>query len=126
MSQRSSRILKFPYKYPLFYTLKGGNPVPVGDIRALGAFLESDERLAGRTKLKAPDGSAIVVSTVFTCYDASFLSSGPPQLWETTVFWPGSDLNNWNRRYTNKKAARAGHKAAVTLVKSALLEKEGH
>jgi hypothetical protein len=107
---------------PLSYILKDGKPVPA-DPQTVEAFLKDIEnRRVDETLLYAPDGSEIRISTVFLCIDHGLLGDSPPVLWETMIFWEGRDdgLGDWQQRYTSEEAARAGHKAAVALVKATL------
>jgi hypothetical protein len=82
--------------------------------------LLASARWVDDTLLYASDGAEIRVSTVFTCMDYARLEDSLPKLWETTIFWPGNSLTGWIHSYTSRPAARAGHKAAVALVKAAL------
>jgi hypothetical protein len=66
-------------------------------------------RQVGSTVL--PGG--VLVSTVLLCLDHSF-GSGPPLIFETMVFGPGSSADLDCVRYATKEEAEAGHAAMVT------------
>ncbi len=61
--------------------------------------------------------SFVEVSTVFLGINHSY-SYRTPVLFETMIFGGEHDRAQW--RYTNIKAARRGHREAVTLVETAL------
>jgi len=68
-------------------------------------------------KLDTGEQGAIVVSTVFLAVGHSFGES-EPVLFETRIF--GGKNNEYQTRYTTKKAALEGHQEAVNLVKEEL------
>lgn len=60
----------------------------------------------------------VQVSTVFLGLDHQF-GSGPPLLFETVIFWPDHELDNYCERYSTKADAEAGHQAVVAMVRAA-------
>src|SRR5260370_38327624 len=123
MSRHTSFFPRPRPEKPLYYFLRDGKPVPAeGDEEAFAAFLCGAEgRIVNDTFLCALDGTEIRICTGFLCFDENWPSDdGDPVLWETTIFWPGNELDYWIKRYTSAEAARVGHEEAVALVNAAL------
>lgn len=70
---------------------------------------------ANRT-IEATDIGSVTVSTVFLGLDHGFGQSGLPILYETMIF--GGPLDEYQRRYSSREAALAGHARAVAKVKA--------
>jgi hypothetical protein len=104
-------------KHPPYYILKDGKAVAEWNPRIANAFVGHH---VDKTSLYASDGTEICISTVFLGIDHNYSGKDLPVLWETMIFWEGNGLDGWQQRYTGDKAARAGHKKAVALVKTAL------
>jgi hypothetical protein len=97
------------------YTLNAaGAPVAEPDLYRWAEWFETAERHVAKTEL----GPALV-STVFLGTDHGFGAGPVPILWETMVFWPGSDLDNDTMRYASREAAEQGHEAMVERVRAA-------
>lgn len=109
---------------PLWYVLKDGVPVAEYDTAAAGRFFnDTKARIVQQDYFPDPRGEDhddILISTVFLALDHNHRLSGPPVLWETMIFWEGSDLDDYQRRYTSLDAARRGHSKALSLVMAAL------
>ena len=56
----------------------------------------------------------VTVSTVFLGLDHQF-GNGPPLLYETMIF--GGPHDQWQDRYTSRKDAERGHRAAVRMAR---------
>lgn len=87
---------------------------------------QKEARAAGRNPNRIAlseipaSGGHVKISTVFLNADHNLSHSGPPVLWETMIFWPEHDLDEWTERYTSEADAKAGHEVAVALVKEAI------
>lgn len=97
------------YKYILD---DNGRPVPEPDLYKWGAWFEDDDNR--RVRHDTCTDISIRVSTVFLGLDHSFSDAVDPILWETMIF--GGEHDGYQKRYTSKKAALAGHKKALKLV----------
>lgn len=101
----------------------GATPIRVS-VREWARWFEAD-REAGEAERRRVgwrtygDGT-VRVSTVFLGLDHDFLGTGPPILWETMIFWPGHDLDMFQRRYRSRVDAERGHKVACRLVERAV------
>lgn len=92
---------------PLYYILRGTQPVPTNDPREAERLLRHPtRRRVGYAEL--PDG--IVVSTVFLVIDHGW-GGTQPILWETMVFQ--GERAHGQQRYATYSAARRGHKDVV-------------
>jgi len=90
-----------------------GEPRAVDDLMTWARWLEHAD--ADRVVLRDDNvRRGVDVSTVFLASDRRFSGSGPPILWETMIF--GGAFNSYQRRYTSKLDAIAGHQRAVALV----------
>ena len=88
------------------YILVNGKPKRCDNLTEWGRFMETGERIVGKTTL----GGGVTVSTVFLGIDHNFLWTGAPVLWETMIF--GGEFNGYQERYTSKEDAEKGHKIA--------------
>jgi len=69
---------------------------------------------AGASRIVAQDMVGDVqVSTVFLALDHDWSGAGPPVLWETMIF--GGRHSDYQRRYSSREAAVAGHVEALAL-----------
>lgn len=93
------------------YILEGKRPVKCYDLTEWCKFVENNNRIVKQTHL-----GKVLISTVFLGLDHRFTGEGPPILFETMIF--GGTHNDYQVRYTTWKAAEAGHKRAVDLVRS--------
>ena len=92
----------------LYYVLDNdGNPIPATTFGAIATLTDQDH-VVEKTKI-----GQVEVSTVFLGLDHSFCKGGDPVLWETMIFGGEHDGEQW--RYTSRKEAIAGHKAACKL-----------
>lgn len=92
-----------------FYTLdKNDNPVPCDSY----LDLPMDRRRVAYDKI-----DEVEISTVFFCINHNlFQPNEPPILYETMVF--GGDHDGYQRRYTNRTEALAGHAETLAMVKT--------
>jgi hypothetical protein len=98
---------------PYYILDEQGNPVPEPDsARWSNWFENSHNRILKRDYL--PDD--ILVCTVFLGIDHNLCGRGPPVLWETMIL--GGPHDQYQRRYSSREAALAGHDAAVKLASS--------
>src|SRR5439155_2158490 len=80
---------------PRYYILDGRTPVPAD--RATWAAWIEDPR--GRVMaLDRFEYDSARVSTVFTGEDDQVGGGHPPLLFESTIFWPDGDLDEWVER----------------------------
>ena len=97
----------------MWYIEENGQPVPCNDIHRASAWLYGpggEERRRVRETLIGDDG--VFVSTVFLGLDHAF-GGATPVLYETMIF--GGQHDEYQRRYTTKDDAIAGHEEAVRL-----------
>lgn len=87
---------------------KKGEPVEEKNLSKWAKWFEKANRHIGYNEV-----GKVTISTVFLSLDHNF-SGGAPILWETMIF--GGKHDGYQRRYTTKKQALAGHKRAVKLV----------
>lgn len=90
------------------WVLRDGEPVEEPDALAWGRWMQTADRIVARTHF----GDGSYVSTVFLGCDHDFSGAGPPVLWETMVFGPGTEDEEMDR-YSSREAALAGHDAIV-------------
>ena len=64
----------------------------------------------------------ICISTVFLGIDHAFSEDAPPLLFETMVFWPGSDMDNQMRRCSTWAGAIVQHAVMVHEVEARMQE----
>jgi hypothetical protein len=98
-----------PFQIPeiITYVLDGkGKPVREPDMGKFGKFLTSDAKIVKQDVLM---NGHVFVSTVFSGVDYR----SPPRLWETVIL--GGPHDGYERRYTSREAALAGHKEAAAL-----------
>jgi hypothetical protein len=99
---------------------KDGNPQLEPDLLTWAIWLEfahlspgKDNRIVGRDF-----AGKVRVSTVFLGLDYQYPpGGGEPVLWETMIF--GGDHDSYQRRYTSRADAEAGHYEALALVNRA-------
>lgn len=91
-------------KWPMFYKLVDGEPVPCG----------IDEFARSKKRLWRYEDCEVLVSTVFLGIEHGF-HNGKPVLFETMVF--GGKHNGYQDRYTSLTEAFEGHETVVNLVK---------
>ena len=96
------------------YILEGHTPVPCGDIREWGQWMESNSR-----RVRQDYFDAIRISTVFLGLDHSFGMDGPPVLFETMVFV--GPLHEEMDRYSTWDEAEAGHNRMMERVVGAMI-----
>ena len=92
------------------YILKDGKPVPENDVLKWSRWFEDSDQ--ARIVARINFGN-IGVSTVFLGLDRSF-GGEEPVLWETMIF--GGEHDGYQRRYTSREEALAGHDEAVEMV----------
>lgn len=80
-------------------------------------YLMRSVPFVAHSTIKTRNGDTIEVSTVFLRHNHAFMG-GPPILWETMIFGPIMDLDQW--RYYSPEEATVGHHNAVRLVWMAL------
>ncbi len=91
-----------------YYILDGeGRPAREDDALAWARWFETADRTVAKTDL----GARGLVSTAFLGLDHNWANSGQPILWETMVF--GGPMAGYQRRYTSRKIAEAGHNVTV-------------
>ena len=90
------------------YILEDGNPVPCDSLFKWARWMGRNDRHLARDIF-----SDVRVSTVFLGLDHSFGGS-VPILWETMIF--GGEHDQYQKRYSSKEEALAGHDEAVQLV----------
>lgn len=78
------------------------------------AFENTDSRRVGYDEL----GNLSYVSTVFLGLDHSFLSDGPPVLYETMIF--NGPYSDWQDRYHTRAEALEGHNKVVARLRQGL------
>jgi hypothetical protein len=99
-----------------YYRLdENGAPVEVADALDWARSFETADRHVALDVL--PDG--VKISTVFLGLDHSF-GEGPPVLWETMIF--GGPHADYQRRYTSRAEAVAGHAHALRLAKGETID----
>ena len=87
-----------------------GNPVEEPDLVKWALWYEQD----GNRILARDEVGGSVVSTIFLGLDYKYLGGeGPPILWETMVFRGPK----YQCRYTSRRAALAGHREAVEMLR---------
>lgn len=99
----------------MYYILNRlGEPVKMDSVLKWGQWMESHERHLARDTIHG-----VLISTVFLGIDHRYHDeeNSPPVLWETMIFceeksWAGR-FNEYQRRYSSKAEALAGHKEAV-------------
>jgi hypothetical protein len=98
---------------------EAGEPQPA-DVLTWGYWFERASK--DRSRIVAQDRDErdgtkdVMVSTVFLGLDHAF-SNGPPVLWETMIM--GGPLDGYQRRYSTRGAALAGHAEACELQRRA-------
>lgn len=97
------------------YILDGTTPVPVADVMAWATWMhqQGPQLLVERTQLT----HEVLVSTVFLGIDHG-LPFGPPQLFETMVFWEGSPHHLDCKRCGRWADALQQHAAVVARIQS--------
>ena len=94
-----------------YYRLEGTKTIPCRDVLEWAVWFE------GRNRHVAKDiAHGCTVSTIFLGLDHSYGMGGPPLLFETMVFPPGSWSELWSERYSTWEEARHGHKRAIQWV----------
>ncbi len=88
-----------------------GNPVPEPDVRKWATWFEKSKR-----RLALDLIGPFKVSTVFLGIDHNVDGSGPPVLWETMIFARGTELHEYQERYSTKADALVGHATALGLL----------
>jgi hypothetical protein len=102
------------------YILDGdGNPQPEPDTLKWGMWFEHSHLSPGKDNriVRQDRIGKIFVSTVFLGIDDhAFRGDEPhaPVLWETMIF--GGDNDQYQRRYSSREEAEAGHVTALMLV----------
>lgn len=99
----------------MYYILdKNKNPVAVECLQ-WGKWLEENDRRVRHTELKKHNAS---ISTVFLGLDHGFSldKSHVPLIFETMIFWPGQELDQYQERYFTWNEAVVGHRDIVRLV----------
>lgn len=101
------------------YILDENNqPLMVNDLMTWAEWMETGDRRVAFT-----DIDEVEVSTVFLGLDHSFLSEGPPVLFETMIF--GGEHDGWMERYSTWEEAEIGHNIAVAMVRGKLVHING-
>ena len=94
-----------------------GEPRPVADVQTWAIWFEQATADGSRVLLhdrdERPGAPDVLVSTVFLGLDHAF-GSGPPLLWETMIL--GGVHDGYQRRYSTRDAAIAGHRVACALM----------
>jgi len=96
-----------------------GEPEPVEDVIVWGLWFErasrDRSRIVAQDRDEQPGAPDVLVSTIFLGLDHNFRLSGPPVLWETMIL--GGPEDGYQRRYTSRAAALAGHAEACRLAR---------
>ena len=87
---------------------EAGEPEACEDFVRWANWFELNERHVACDNIKG-----VRVSTVFLGINHNW-SEGPPVLWETMIF--GGEHDEYQRRYTSRADAEAGHNEALALV----------
>lgn len=96
------------------YTLDAnGEPQPCDDLIEWARWFETAERHVAHDLDEGDGNRRVRVSTVFLGVDHNF-RDGPPLLWETMIF--GGPHDGYQRRYSSRDAAYAGHQDACRMV----------
>jgi hypothetical protein len=100
-----------------------GEAQPCDDVLEWGRWFERSSkdrsRIIAADKDEGPDGTDVLISTVFLGLDHQW-GEGPPVLWESLVF--GGPLDQQMQRYTSREAALAGHQALCVRVREMMGE----
>ena len=94
------------------YILDGKEPVPCGDLLEWGRWLETADRHVAQDRI-----GPYRVSTVFLGLDHSF-GCGPPLLFETMIFGPGFDRDEYQERCATWEEAEEMHIKALDVARS--------
>jgi hypothetical protein len=86
----------------------GYTAIPVADVIEWAKWYSQAERRVAVDRV-----GTVTISTVFLALDHQF-DEGKPVLWETMIF--GGPLNDYQRRYSSRDEAIAGHAVALSLV----------
>ena len=96
------------------YIIKDGVVVKETDLITWAMWFE-EAHLNGDRRVDHTMIGKTSISTVFLAMDHSW-GSGPPVLWETMIFSPNEELDNWTDRYTSEDDAKIGHWEMVNYV----------
>ncbi len=88
-----------------------GEPVYEPDLLTAARWFENADRSVAKTMV-----GDVRISTVFLGLDHSF-GGGPPLIYETMVFWDGSEMDQECERYSTRVQALAGHDQMVARVR---------
>lgn len=89
----------------------------VEPIRGLDNYTRWIQATGGeRWSVQAKRDDACLISTVFLRFDHNWSDTGQPVLYETMIFWPGFEFDEWQQRYRTRQDAIAGHNEAVAMV----------
>lgn len=99
----------------LYYLLdENKNPYPIEDLSTWAQKLE----LSGTREVKQEEIDEHYISTVFLGLDHNHSSEGAPILFETMVFSPNPDYNQYQDRYETWDQALEGHKRVCEFVRA--------
>jgi hypothetical protein len=99
---------------PRHYILVDEAPTEA-DLETWARWFETNA--AKRMVAKTTVSDTVQVSTVFLGLDHNHGDDGPPILWETMIF--GGPHDQYQRRYSSRADAEAGHLDAVALAQGA-------
>jgi hypothetical protein len=101
------------------YILQGHTPVPVDDILTWARWFEEHDRKVGLATWRDAGGRELArVSTVFLGLDHGW--HGLPLLFETMIFWPGHELDEYQWRHASWDEAAAEHERTCAVVREHL------
>ena len=83
-----------------------GNPVPENDFVTWSDKFDISNRIIARDEV-----NDVLISTVFSGVDHSYVSGSDPVLFETIIF--GGEYDGYQARYTTRENALKGHAEAV-------------
>lgn len=96
------------------YILVDGVITPCEDLMEWSKWMTIGDRIIQRDNLIIKDVK-VRVSTVFLGIDHSFMSAGPPILFETMIF--GGEHDQYQERYCTRDEAIQGHLIALEMVR---------
>lgn len=98
---------------PLFYILDDADqPIPCAAMKWAKWFERRENTIVQQEEV-----CGLWVSTVFLGLDHNYHPEGLPLLWETMIFDSGVQYGDYQRRYSSRKDAEAGHAMAVEWAK---------
>lgn len=102
------------------YYDRTGHPITLD--QWLAAASDLDGKRVAQDDVVTPGGRCLWVSTVWLGLDHSFLTGGPPIIFETMVFEHGM-ADSYMDRYATEAQALEGHAAIVHAAREGLLDR---